>query len=348
MQTVVLSPRFRSTQYVVLDGDENEIARGAFDNETDPVMIEAALREIAMVSRKPTALGLHIPYGGKRFASPVLANAESLSILSNLTVESPLHLPYCVALAEACIRIWPGTPIALCFDTAFFVALPAREQAYALDSAIMGRKNLRRFGFHGLYHEAAVRQANRTLRGRKDGARGRIISICLEPKPEVAAVTGTKPLMVTSGATPLEGIPGEIASGELDPAILLDLMEKKGMGPERINDLLTKESGILGLAGRRATIEEVLADTDDALRPVRNFLAYRIKLACGSAVATMSGADTVVFSGRYARSGETLGPEIIKMFEGRIKLGFEVCTKSMESIVAEEALAVSSQAMKQV
>ena len=74
----------------------------------------------------------------------------------------------------------------------------------------------------------------------------RIISICLEPQPEVAAVKGLRALMVTSGATPLEGIPGHTTCGQIDPSIVLTLSESAGWGPEKINTELTKQSGLLG------------------------------------------------------------------------------------------------------
>jgi acetate kinase len=90
---------------------------------------------------------------------------------------------------------------------------------------------LRRWGYHGLFHEAASMEAGRAWRKRGFDQPARILSICLEAQPEIAAVLGRRPITVTSGATPLEGLPGETNSGEIDPAVALALAGEAGLGP---------------------------------------------------------------------------------------------------------------------
>lgn len=201
-----------------------------------------------------------------------------------------------------------GAPVVLVFETAFFTALPERERSYGLDAELMHSMGLRRYGFHGIFHEGACREMAR--RAREAGGRTpqRLLSIVLEPKPEVAAVFGNRPLTVTSGATPLEGIPSETSCGELDPGIILALSREKGWGPEQINSALTRESGLLGLVGRRITFDELFSSDAADLAEARAVIRYRLLLACGAGIAAMSGLDGIVFSGRYADSGPQLGP----------------------------------------
>jgi acetate kinase len=134
------------------------------------------------------------------------------------------------------------------------------------------------------------------------------VSICLEAHPEIAAVIGRRPLMCTSGATPLEGIPGHSSCGELDPSIAFMLARKLKWGPEQINTVLTQQSGLIGLVGRPVMLDDVLAAEADELEPAKHLLLNHILKACGAGMAAMGGVDDIVFSGRFASAGTTLGP----------------------------------------
>jgi acetate kinase len=114
--------------------------------------------------------------------------------------------------------------------------------------------------------------------------------------------------MCTSGATPLEGIPGHSSCGELDPSIVLMLARKLKWGPEQINTVLTQQSGLMGLVGRPVMLDDVLATEAGDLEPAKNLLQNRILMACGAGMAAMGGVDHIVFSGLFASAGLTLGP----------------------------------------
>ena len=204
--------------------------------------------------------------------------------------------------------MFPNTPAVLLFETAFFAELPRRESAYGIDQELSETLGLRRYGYYGLLHEAACEYAAREHRSRRPRSTGRALSICLEAHPEVAAVIGRRPLMCTSGATPLEGIPGHSSCGELDPSIALMLARKLKWGPEQINTVLTQQSGLMGLVGRPVMLDDVLAAEAGDLEPAKNLLQNRILMACGAGMAAMGGVDDIVFSGRFASAGLTLGP----------------------------------------
>jgi acetate kinase len=220
----------------------------------------------------------------------------------------------------------PDAPVVFFFETAFFADLPARERIYGLDADMTKALGLRRFGFHGIFHEAACREASRRPRAGNggtdvcEGERGRraparILSICLEPRPELAAVIGSRPVMVTSGATPLEGLPGETTCGEIDPSIVLTLARKLHWGPEEVNAALTRDSGLTGLVGRPVTFAEAFTSSDGEVKSALEIFKYRLLLACGAGLAAMGGVDAVVFSGRYARLGATLAPWLADRLE---------------------------------
>ncbi len=132
-----------------------------------------------------------MPFGGTEFHGPVVVDADVLRRLETLTSAAPLHIPVLLELLQQCDTQFPDVPQVLVFDTAFFADLPAREYLYALDTDLARAHGLRRFGYCGLLHAAAWQHAART------GAT-RILSLCLEPQMELAAIHGGRPVYVTS------------------------------------------------------------------------------------------------------------------------------------------------------
>jgi acetate kinase len=256
----------------------------------------------------PMAIGLRVVLGSPRFRGPTLATPSVLSELDQLVQKAPLHLPAALALARALGESLPESPLVLVFETAFFSRLPVREQTYGLDSGLAGSLELRRSGYHGIYHRAACSELVRRLAAQGGLQTPRMLSICLEPRPELASVSYDVPLTVTSGTTPLEGLPGDSSAGEADPAIVLTLAQEGGLGPEAIDHLLTRESGLTGLCGRPTTLPEIVSARDEAARHALAVFQHRLLVAAGAGVAALGGLDGIVFSGRYAHTGAHFGP----------------------------------------
>jgi len=251
-------------------------------------------------------VSLIVKYGGTEFRSAETVGPDSLARLESLASQAPLHAPSAARLARAAAEVFQRIPVVLVFETAFFTALPAREYSYALDTGMAKSMELRRFGYHGLFHEAACIESRHRRLASGVAAPGRFLSICLEPRPEVAAVLDHVPLMVTGGATPLEGLPGRTSCGEIDPSIVISLAGGLGWGPEQINDTLTRRSGILGLTGDNVDLGEVLQGGEKHSQ-ARELIRYRILLACGMGIAALGGLDSIVISGRFSAAGESLG-----------------------------------------
>jgi acetate kinase len=255
----------------------------------------------------PDAVVVRVPHGGDVLDAPSIATDALIEALGNAAPYAPLHIPAVLNATRACRKIFPGSPILFLPETGFFSDLPVRERIYALDGETRAALGLRKFGFHGLFHDAACASvaAARFRTGRREPAR--VLSVCLDPQPELAAVRGRRPLMATGGTTPLEGLPGETTSGELDPGIVLALARKASLGPEQIDALLTRESGMRGLAGVPISLGDVLCHPrSDAEVLARDVLEYRIILACGSGAAALGGVDAIAFSGAYATAGRAL------------------------------------------
>ena len=148
--------------------------------------------------------------------------------------------------------------------------------------------------------------------------------------------------MVTGGATPLEGLPGERSCGDLDPSIVLTLARDKGWGPEQINTVLTQQSGLLGLTGKPATLKDVLTSDDPAVDLAREVFRYRVLLASGAGMATMGGLDTIVFSGRDHAVSKNLGPWLASRLTldrsaNKREIPWTVFTKPVDRVIADVA-----------
>lgn len=308
MQILALSPTLRSLAVSAFRTGadkpvlQQQITGGRNDFDIEGVAVETFSSVSRTLTFPPDVIAVRGLYGGERFAQPVFASDSVLADLAELASEAPLHVPYLIRTVEASRRAFPETPVVLIFETAFFVPLPERERRYAIAPKLVGSRSLRRFGYHGIFHEAACMTAARKL----ELCDRRVLSICLEPRPELAACRGRRPLMVTGGSTPAEGLPGETSCGDLDPSVVLKLADDGDLGPERASHLLTCESGLQGLADRDVSLAEVLADTTDELQLARDVFLHSLLRACGAGIAALGGLDAIVYSGRYADSAALL------------------------------------------
>jgi acetate kinase len=309
--------------------------RGTSASVGDVQAALAATRE----DRPIDVLTIRAEYGGPDFSLPIIVDRANQACLLQLGAQAPLSVANTTALIDDARATFPNTPIALAFETSFFVALPTRETTYALPSEV--GQSVRRWGYHGLYHDAATTELARALGPRTQPLR--MLSICLDACPEMAAVLGRSPLTVTSGSTPVEGLPGECNCGEIDPAIALALASDPTLGPERANLLLTRESGFLGMLGWPITLGEVLTDRRARVARVREHLLYHLCLAAGTGLAALEGLDGVVFSGRYAGHGGKVAAYLMPRLERTLDLSagslpWHICSAPLDAIVAEAGI----------
>jgi acetate kinase len=274
--------------------------------------IEAITEEIPVhFSTGIDFISLILPYGGTAFSEPVVVTPKVVSSLKELAAHDPLHIPYSLALIRELENRFGSSPLGLTFQTSFFSRLPDRERFFALPADLDIRSNVERFGYHGLYHDSACRQLTSLLRKKKSKTPFHMISICLDPVPEICAVLGDHPVMVTSGSSPVGGICGETTCGEMDSTVILLLAKKMGWSPQQINNVLTRESGLKGLTGQRMDLDKIFTEESSAaFQLARQIIEYQILKAFGSGMAALGALDGIVFSGRFAILGKKLFPII--------------------------------------
>src|SRR6202050_948915 len=202
------------------------------------------------------AAGHRLVQGGPRYKEPQRITPEFLSEMEQLAPLDPDHMPSAIQGIQFVARKFPELPQVACFDTAFHSSLPQVARMYALPRSLFDQGILR-YGFHGLSYEYVMSELC-TLEGKL--ANGRVIIAHLGSGASMAAVKEGKSIDTSMGFTPLEGLVMSTRSGDVDPGVLLYLLEHKKMAAKEINTLMNKESGLLGVSGMSGDMK-VLLDT---------------------------------------------------------------------------------------
>ena len=251
--------------------------------------------------RQLAALGHRVVHGGIRHSRPARATPELLAELKALVPLAPLHEPHNLAPIEVAWRLDPELPQVACFDTAFHRTAPEVEQAFALPYALY-EEGVRRYGFHGLSYEyIASVLPNRA----PDIAEGRVVVAHLGNGCSACAIRARKSVATTMGFTALDGLPMGTRCGELDPGVVLHLIQQKHMAADELVDLLYRRSGMLGLSGVSSDFRELLASGEPHARFAVEVFCYRTARHIASLAAAMGGLDGVVFT---AGVGENAAP----------------------------------------
>ena len=263
------------------------------------------------------AVGHRVVHGGEEFCAPTRVDGAILERLARFNPLAPLHQPHNLAAICAIAERAPQLPQVACFDTAFHRQQPELAQLFALPPAITAR-GVRRYGFHGLSYEyiaSALAQLD------PEAAAGRVVVAHLGNGASLCAIRGGRSVASTTGFTALDGLPMGTRCGNLDPGVILYLLDELQMDARAIERLLYQESGLLGVSGVSSDMRELLAsDSPRAALAVALFV-YRIGRELGSLVAALGGLDALVFT---AGIGEHAVPVRERVCRAAAWLGVEL------------------------
>lgn len=240
-----------------------------------------------------SAVGHRIVHGGRDFCDPVLITPQVLADLTGLIPFAPLHQPHNLAGVQAALAAFPGARQVACFDTAFHRSHPFVNDTFALPRSYY-EKGVRRYGFHGLsydYIAGALADLAPTLHA------GRTVVAHLGNGASMCGMLAGRSMASTMGFSALDGLPMGTRSGQLDPGVLLYLMEQEGMNAAEIADLLYRRSGLLGLSGISHDMRTLLASDAPEARMAIDYFTFRIRRELGGLSAALEGLDAVVFTG---------------------------------------------------
>lgn len=244
---------------------------------------------------QPGAIGHRVVHGGPRYRQPVLITEEMVDALRQWIPIDPTHLPQAIAAIETVRQIFPAVPQVACFDTAFHRHMPQVAQMYALPRHVSDA-GVMRYGFHGLSYESIMQSLRALDRSRVDG---RIVIAHLGNGASMAAVRDGVGVDTTMGFTPAGGMMMGTRTGDLDPGVLLYLLESQHLTAAELTTLITQQSGLLGVSGIGGDMRDLLGreGADPYAAEAVELFCYQARKFLGALVAVLGGLETLIFTG---------------------------------------------------
>jgi acetate kinase len=279
---------------------------------------------------KISCIGHRVVHGGEKYTKPTLIDKRELKKLEKFNYLAPLHNPYNTLGISIGIKVFPKAKEIAVFDTEFYKNLSEEVYTYALSSKIAKKKGYRKFGFHGISHEYASKQAAKKIK--KPYKKLKIISCHLGGGTSVSAIFKGKAIDTSMGYTPLDGLAMMTRSGDIDPGIVLDLMKENTL--PQIKHILNKESGLYGICGKdnMLSILKEIKKGNKKAKLALDIYVYRIKKYIGAYYSILGGVDLIVFTG-------TIGYRSAKI-RNMILRDLPINVKSIE-IKPDEELAIA-------
>lgn len=244
------------------------------------------------------AVGHRVVHGGEKFNSSVPINDEIIKEMEACIELAPLHNPPNLAGIYAVKELMGDIPQVGVFDTAFHQTMPAKAYMYGLPYSLYEKYAIRRYGFHGTSHRYVSHRCCEILGVPYE--KQRIISCHLGNGGSIAAIKDGGSVDTSMGMTPVEGLLMGTRAGDLDAGVISFIMEKENIGPQTINTLVNKHSGLLGLSGVSSDMREVqsaMRAGNERSKLAFDVFEYRIKKYIGSYAAALGGVDILVFTG---------------------------------------------------
>ena len=239
------------------------------------------------------AAGHRVVHGGSLYTAPVVIDATVAAELRRLIPLAPLHQPHNLAAIDELSRLHPALPQVACFDTAFHHTQSEVATAFALPRRLTD-EGIRRYGFHGLSYEYIASVLPGVLGAA--AADGRVVVAHLGSGASLCALRKRRSVATTMGFTALDGLVMSRRSGNIDPGVILYLMQEKGMTAEDVSHMLYNESGLLGVSGLSDDMRTLLASDDPLAKDAVDLFVYRLGRELGSMAAALGGIDALVFT----------------------------------------------------
>lgn len=288
----------RGGRFVTRDARQTVLAERQVDLPDDEAALNIMLKWLASASygQDLRMAGHRVVHGGRQYSQPQRVTPTLLRALKAMIPLAPDHLPQEIEAIEILHRLRPSLKQAVCFDTAFHRTMPRTAQLYGLPVKL-AEEGIIRYGFHGLSYEYIVEELARLV-GRRS-SRGRIVIAHFGNGASLAAIRDGKSMDTTMGFTPTGGIPMSTRSGDLDPGVILYLLQEKKRGPSQVAEMVTRKAGLLGLSGISPDMKDLLANAKKnahAAEAIAVF-CYQARKYIGSLAAALGGLETLVFTG---------------------------------------------------
>ena len=262
---------------------------------------------------RPDVVAHRVVHGGADLVAPCPVDARVEAAIQRLAPLAPLHNPVALHWIRAVRDAWgPELLQVAAFDTGFYARLPAAAARYALPDFGSGEP-IRRYGFHGLAHQALLTAWREQAPAAATG--GRSISLQLGAGCSMTAAVDGEPVETSMGFTPCEGLVMATRSGDVDPGLLLYLLRERGQTVADLERLLNHESGLKGVSGITGDMRALLASTAPAARLAVDVYCHRIRKYLGAYLAVLGGADALLFGGGVGEHSAVIRERVLTGFE---------------------------------
>ena len=281
------------------------------------------------------AVGNRIAHGGEIFKESVLVTDKVIEQIKSLEHLAPLHTPGNLAGIYAMREVLPGVPQTAVFDTAFHSTLPPKSFLYGLPYEMYEKYGIRRYGFHGTSHKFVAEKAAKMIG--KDWNDLKIISCHLGSGASIAAIDHGKSVDTTMGLTALEGLIMGSRCGDVDPGVILYLMDM-GYDSKALTKMLYKQSGLLGISGDKQDMRDIRAGRDagdERATYAFDMFALRVKRYIGGYMAEMGGCDLLLFTGGIGENAWFMRRPILENMEC---LGIKIDFSKNDNVMGEDVI----------
>lgn len=250
------------------------------------------------------AVGHRVVHGGEEFAASTLITDEVMKALEKCSAMAPLHNPPNIIGINACKAIMPGVPQVGVFDTAFHQTMPAKAFMYGLPYELYKEDHIRRYGFHGTSHRYVAGEVAKVMGVPVEKLR--IINCHLGNGSSLAAIKYGKCVDTTMGFTPLAGVLMGTRCGDIDPAIVLNVMDNHNLSTKEMDTLMNKKSGVLGISGVSSDFRDLgqaAAEGNERAQLALDMFHYQVRREIGAFAAAMGGVDVITFTAGVGENG---------------------------------------------
>ena len=255
------------------------------------------------------AIGHRVVHGGEYFKESALITDEALKKIEEVAELAPLHNPANIMGIKVMQELLPGKPNVAVFDTAFHQTMPSEAYMYALPYEDYTELKVRKYGFHGTSHKYVSERTAELI----DNKNSKIIVCHLGNGASISAVKNGESIDTSMGLTPLQGLMMGTRCGDLDPAAVLYIMEKRGMDSKQMDARMNKQSGVLGIFGKSSDfrdLEDANALGDDRAYLAHHMFTYRVKSYIGAYAAALNGVDAIAFTGGVGENDSAVRRDI--------------------------------------
>lgn len=288
-------------------------------------LITDAEKGVIASTRDIHAVGHRVLLGGEEIKEPVRVNDWVKGVIRDYIPLGPLHNAANLAGIEVAMKLFPHAPSVAVFDTEFHQTMPEKAYLYPLPYELYKELRLRRYGFHGTSHAYVTRKAAEFLG--KPASEVNLITCHLGNGCSMAAVQNGRCVDTTMGITPLEGLMMGTRCGDIDPALVPFLMEKKGWGPAEMDTVMNKKSGLKGICGMN-DMRDVHAAREKGEAKAQlafDMFVYRIRKYVGAFAVVLGRIDAVVFTAGIGENDDFVRSEVCRDMP---LLGLEIDTQA--------------------